>query len=260
MQRSPQPCRRRVAHCAVALGVIALLAPAGIASAQTDFPWPDRAENLKVLPEDFPKENLRAVMTGFTRALGVRCTHCHAGEKGAKLSEIDFVSDDNPNKNTARAMLEMLGDINESLKEIDPTGPERVNMWCHTCHHGTPRPMRLDEALLESYTSGGGDSLTTKYTQLHDRYFGRGAYDFGEHTLNGLGYRFLGEEDIETAVRVFQLNVDKYPESANVWDSLAESYVAIGDTEQAIANYRKSLELDPEGEHAREKLTELEAQ
>ena len=43
-------------------------------------------------------ERLRPVMMGFTRALGVRCNHCHVGEDGQPLSTFDFVSDENPNK------------------------------------------------------------------------------------------------------------------------------------------------------------------
>ena len=42
--------------------------------------WPARAENLKVLPKRTTPEQLRSAMMGFTRALGVRCSHCHVGE------------------------------------------------------------------------------------------------------------------------------------------------------------------------------------
>ncbi|HEU4463633.1 MAG TPA: tetratricopeptide repeat protein, partial [Gemmatimonadota bacterium] len=59
------------------------------------------------------------------------------------------------------------------------------------------------------------------------------------------------------AVAIFQLNAEQYPESANAWDSLGEGYLAAGDETQAIESYEKSLELDPENENARQKLTEI---
>jgi len=48
-------------------------------------------------------------------------------------------------------MYRMLGDISDHWKKIEPSGDKRVNMWCHTCHHGRPRPMTLDEELGEQY-------------------------------------------------------------------------------------------------------------
>ena len=50
-----------------------------------------------------------------------------------------------------------------------------------------------------------------------------------------------------------------YPDDANAWDSLAEAYAASGDTTQALANYRKSLALDPKNENAVRLIKELES-
>jgi hypothetical protein len=57
----------------------------------------------------------------------------------------DFASDENPNKNRAREMMRMMGDINVHLKKIEPSGDQRVNIGCNTCHRGRPRPMTLEE-------------------------------------------------------------------------------------------------------------------
>lgn len=238
------------------VGMIVTLGGAPSASAQ-QWSWPDRPENLQVLPEDWSGERLRPVMTGFTRALGVRCSHCHVGEEGQPLSTYDFPSDDNPNKERARTMLRMLGDINQTLQSVEPSGPERVNMWCHTCHRGRPRPMTLQEEMEESYESGGIEAALEQYRDLRDRFYGRGAYDFGEPALNGFGYTLLGEGDLDAAVRVFQLNVETYPESSNVYDSLAEAYMKRGDRDLAIRYYERSVELDPANENARRQLEAL---
>ncbi len=76
--------------------------------AQERWSWPEKGENLRELPKDFTGDRLRAVMTGFTRALGVRCSLCHVGKEGQSRRTYDFLSDEHPNKNTARAMLREL--------------------------------------------------------------------------------------------------------------------------------------------------------
>ena len=95
----------------VSLGVLLLLPSyfAPSARAQPRWSWPEKSKNLKVLPKNTPPEKLRAVMTGFTRSLGVRCSHCHVGEEGKPLDTYDFASDKNEKKAVARGMLKMLG-------------------------------------------------------------------------------------------------------------------------------------------------------
>jgi len=80
---------------------------------------------------------------------------------------------------------------------------------------------------------------------------------FRERYLNWAGYQFLQKEQYEEAIRLFKLNVEAYPESANVYDSLGEAYLESGQTDLAIENYRKALDLDPEMESARNALRQL---
>lgn len=235
--------------------VFALLLP-GAAAAQ-QWSWPEHAENLQVLPDDTPGERLGTIMRGFTRALGVRCSYCHVGEEGQPLSAYDFPSDDNPKKDTARTMLRMLAVINDSLGTIRRSGTRAVDMGCHTCHRGRPRPTRLDEELREVYDAEGIDAAIARYHELRDRFYGRGTFDFGEGSLNALGYDLLGDEKTADAIAVFRLNTEQFPASANAWDSLAEGVLAAGDRERAIEYYEKSLELDPDNRDAAEKLREI---
>jgi CubicO group peptidase (beta-lactamase class C family) len=76
--------------------------------------------------------------------------------------------------------------------------------------------------------------------------------------VNGLGHALLQGRKLEDAIRLFEWNTELFPESAKVFDSLAEAYAARGQTELAIRNYRKSLELNPSNQNARDKLKELE--
>ena len=86
------------------------------------------------------------------------------------------------------------------------------------------------------------------------------AYFFTESTVNELGYRLLGSGLAERAIEVFLINTKQFPDSANVWDSLGDGYRANGDIEQAIASYRKALEIDPAFDASRRNLAELQQQ
>jgi CubicO group peptidase (beta-lactamase class C family) len=79
-----------------------------------------------------------------------------------------------------------------------------------------------------------------------------------EERLNGLGYSLLGEKKYAEAIALFKLNVEFYPASSNVYDSLGEAYMLGGEKELARQNYRKSLELDPNNRNAVEMLKKLE--
>ena len=248
---------RPIVVTTIILLFLLLSSAASPAAAQSSWSWPEKAKNLKVLPADFPPDRLRAVMTGFTRSLGVRCSHCHAGEEGKPLATYDFASDANAKKEVARGMLRMLGTINDQLREIQPEKKDRVNMWCHTCHRGRPQPMTLAEELGKVYARLGSDSTIVYYRDLRERFYGAGAYDFREPALNDVGYQALAGQDARGAIAIFSLNVQHFPESGNVHDSLGEGYLAAGDTAQAIIHYEKALELDPKNENAAKTLEKL---
>jgi tetratricopeptide (TPR) repeat protein len=78
-----------------------------------------------------------------------------------------------------------------------------------------------------------------------------------EGRLNSMGYALLSQKKIAASIAVFRLNVEFYPQSANTYDSLGEAYMENGEKEQAIANYKKSLELDPRNNNAVEMLKKL---
>jgi tetratricopeptide (TPR) repeat protein len=82
-------------------------------------------------------------------------------------------------------------------------------------------------------------------------------YIFTRGELNRLGYELLQIKDIKSAIRVFRLNVELYPNSFDVYDSLGEAYMANGDIQLAIDNYKKSLQLNPQNKNAEEKLKKL---
>ncbi len=64
---------------------------------------------------------------------------------------------------------------------------------------------------------------------------------FPEFAVNLLGYERLQAGAAQDAVEIFKLNADAYPNSANVYDSLADGYVAAGNKELAITASEKAL-------------------
>ena len=62
---------------------------------------------------------------------------------------------------------------------------------------------------------------------------------------------------MDVAVAVFTMNVEMYPQSANAFDSLGEAYMKSGDKKNAIKNYTRSLELNPDNTNALRMLEQL---
>lgn len=91
----------------------------------------------------------------------------------------------------------------------------------------------------------------------------RAAHDgglVGELHINMIGYELLGQGRPTLAIAAFTVNVERYPASANTYDSLAEASMSAGDVDGAIRNYERSIELAPAGpgaKSARATLTEL---
>lgn len=78
-----------------------------------------------------------------------------------------------------------------------------------------------------------------------------------ESVMNNLGYQMMRMERFDDAITLFQLNVDAFPDSWNVYDSLGEALAEKGDVENAIINYEKSIELNPENQNGKEILEKL---
>jgi tetratricopeptide (TPR) repeat protein len=64
-----------------------------------------------------------------------------------------------------------------------------------------------------------------------------------ELVINLLGYKFFQNQQYEKAIEVFKENVKRFPASANVYDSLGETYEKNGQLKLAKQNYEKACEL-----------------
>jgi CubicO group peptidase (beta-lactamase class C family) len=124
---------------------------------------------------------------------------------------------------------------------------------------GEMQAPRISKEVLVPYEmllAGRTEEATEAYKKIKQEKPNNNAVD--EERLNTLGYVLLQQRKIAEAIGLFKANVALYPQSANTYDSLAEAYMVNGNKEQAIANYRKSLELNPQNSNAVAMLKKLE--
>ncbi len=116
------------------------------------------------------------------------------------------------------------------------------------CKTQTPTQKSIKEA-LETYSYNDIDAAIRHYNKLKRESNSR--FNFNdENELNNLGYQLISDNRIEDAIKIFELLVAEFPNSFNPYDSLGEAYSLSGNTEMALKNYKKSLELNPKNEHA----------
>lgn len=115
--------------CLVLLGIFAAVS---LATAQQQMEGKTAEQvykNIKVL-KGVPANQVNVAMHVVVGELGVDCTYCHVDHDPAH-----FALDDNPRKETARNMMQMMMDINKNM-----FGGQQV-VTCYTCHRGYPKPV-----------------------------------------------------------------------------------------------------------------------
>jgi hypothetical protein len=229
---------------------------------------PEPPKNLQVLPKDMTRQQVVAVMNGFTAALGVRCEHCHvegaapaggpppAGGRGGP--PLNFASDDKETKKIAREMMKMAADIN--TKYLPLTGRtigERDRVSCETCHHGLAKPQTLRAALANASEAKGADSATALYRALRTRYYGAAAYDFSESALAVAAGDLARLNQQPTALALLKLNLEYYDKSAVTYQTMGQVLLQSGDTTGAVDALKKASALQPNNPQVRQMLQRL---
>lgn len=117
------------------------------------------------------------------------------------------------------------------------------------------KPFRFEDFnnLAKAKQYNGLDEL---YKQFEKQY---PDVKLSEGSLNNLGLQLLfKKETSQDGIKVFLFATNLYPQSANLFDSLAEAYLYVGNKHLAISNFKKSLSLDPSNQNAVKRLKELE--
>lgn len=97
----------------------------------------------------------------------------------------------------------------------------------------------LTEALADRDSTRLTRALTTFRSNPENRYAPI------EQDINRLGYELLQTGRVRDAVRIFRLNVAEFPQSANAYDSFGEALEQAGQRDEAIAAYRRAVQIVP---------------
>ncbi|CAN5316859.1 hypothetical protein BH09GEM1_BH09GEM1_32560 [soil metagenome] len=237
-------------------------------------------KNLQVLPKGMPRQQVVAIMNGFTQALGVNCAHCHteaeAGAPGAPPAggpppgaqgggrggpggpQLDFALDDKETKKVAREMLKMVADINgKYLPATGRTFTDRNSVSCETCHHGLAKPQTLRAALANAAEAKGADSALALYRGLRSRYYGASAYDFSETALTVAANDLARINQRPTALALLKVNLEYFDKSAPTFLAIAQIQLQGGDTASAIDALQKASALQPTNPQIRQMMQRL---
>lgn len=161
-------------------------------------------------------------------------------------------------RNRIARLMNWVTSLEEGYFVVTPSSPHKI-------HSDDPqlvtwaikRVMFPDPSpkLIAILQEGGEEEFIAEYRRLKAVY---PPDRFGEELLNYIGYRFLYNEQPQEALIVLKLNVVEFPEAFNPFDSLGECYLALGESELALKNYARSLELDPKNKNAENKIKELQ--
>lgn len=84
------------------------------------------------------------------------------------------------------------------------------------------------------------------------------SFTLEEGKLNNLGLQLMfNPQTSDDGISILLLATKIYSESANLFDSLAEAYLFVGNNKMAIKNFEKSLALNPQNQNATNRLEEL---
>lgn len=139
---------------------------------------------------------------------------------------------------------------NENLKHYTPTALLRIL---------DNQPYKLDKkslaaALGREYNRNGFEAAKNKFDELKNN----PDYNFRAGEMDALGYQlFLEKKDASAAITILKMNAEKFPESFEVWDSLGEIYYKSGNREEAIKNYEKSLQINPDNKNGKQMLEKI---
>ncbi len=113
--------------------------------------------------------------------------------------------------------------------------------------------MPLARFMVETIEKEGMD----KGIQFYKEHKDSRDYHISEQDLIIAGYRFLHAGNAKDAAKIFKLSTEVFPERDNPYDSYAEALMTLGKNEEAIFNYKKSVELNPKNNNAIEMLKKL---
>ena len=112
------------------------------------------------------------------------------------------------------------------------------------------------EALLPLAAAGDIDAVVAEHQRLRRQPAEN--WEFGEKELLELGNALVHMKRDADAVRIYALNLEAHPQSAETYSRLSAAYARLGNTEKAMDSYREALRRDPGNKMAAEAVRRLE--
>jgi hypothetical protein len=180
----------------------------------------------------------RVDMQTVADSLGVQCEYCHGPGQVTDAGR--------PRLEVAREMIDMTLDLNTRVQFVSgKSAADAVKVDCATCHRGVAVPKPLRDLVLDAALRQGPDAAAKSYRDLRAKYYGGQSYDFSEQTLLTVAER-LTQTRPDAAIAMAELNIEFYPAS---WRSYLAKGIAqsrrLDMTPDAVASFRKALEIDP---------------
>lgn len=135
----------------------------------------------------------------------------------------------------------VLGEMNDAIRAILYSQP----------YNQPKKSLALE--LLDVFSQKGTTAGLETYKKLKTD----PTYAIKEGDMNRVGYQLLQDGKTKEAIEAFKINVETFPKSGNVYDSLGEAYLKDGNKQLAIVNYKKSIELNPKNEDGKKALEGL---
>jgi tetratricopeptide (TPR) repeat protein len=122
------------------------------------------------------------------------------------------------------------------------------------------KALRVDETLPKNLSGlvSSGKSTDEIIEIIKNQDNDKPNFDISENQINRLGYLLMRQEKNQDALKIFKLNTELYPNGFNTYDSYGECLLKLGDTENGIKAYQKSLELNPNNTNAKIMLFQFE--
>ncbi len=110
-------------------------------------------------------------------------------------------------------------------------------------------------ALTTAVIKEGKDGFNKAWGTLEKKY--EGVELLNENTFGSVARGLRRQKNNQAIVDVYEIWVEKYPESTNAHFNLGQAYVTIEEAKLAKKQFKKALSIDPENKTAEEELAKL---
>lgn len=146
-----------------------------------------------------------------------------------------------------KLIITLSGDESWTQSKIDTTvisDAERIEYGVPTLAQQKEKLKRFNRKKLSELNTQG-KTISEIIQIIRDQDKEDPEYDISEGGINTWGYELLFSGREKEALDIFNLNIELYPNAWNTYDSYGECLLKLGDEENGIIAYKKSLELNP---------------